>query len=74
MTAIQNHFEVNGKPAVKIFAKALVNKPGHNAILFDCEGDKTWLPGAALRSSTTRPFCYRNGCITRNLKPSSDED
>jgi hypothetical protein len=38
MTAIQNHFEVNGKPAVKIFAKALVNKPGHNAILFDCEG------------------------------------
>lgn len=49
MTAIQNHFEVNGKPAVKIFAKALVNKPGHNAILFDCEGDKTWLPRSCVK-------------------------
>jgi len=40
---------VNGKPAVKIFAKALVNKPGHNAILFDCEGDKTWLPRSCVK-------------------------
>jgi hypothetical protein len=43
------NFTVNDKPAVKIFAKALVNKPENNAILFDCEGDKVWLPRSTVK-------------------------
>lgn len=49
MSKMLNHFEVNGKPAVKIFAKALVNKPENNAILFDCEGDKVWIPKSCVK-------------------------
>lgn len=40
-------FSVNDKPAVKIFAKKL--KELDKAILFDCEGDKTWLPKSAIK-------------------------
>ena len=43
------NFSVNDKPAVKIFAKALVDKPENNAILFDCEGDKVWLPRSTVK-------------------------
>lgn len=39
--------EVNDKPAVKIFAKKLTEKGG--AILFDCEGDKVWLPKSRVK-------------------------
>ena len=41
--------EIKGKPAVKIFARALVNKPQNNAILFDCEGDKVWIPRSTVK-------------------------
>lgn len=43
------NYTVNDKPAVKIFAKALVNKPENNAILFDCEGDKVWIPRSTVK-------------------------
>jgi len=39
--------EVNDKPAVKIFAKKLTEKGG--AILFDCEGDKVWIPKSCVK-------------------------
>lgn len=39
--------EVNEKPAVKIFAKKI--KKLDKAILFDCEGDKVWLPKSAVK-------------------------
>ena len=42
-------FEVNDKPAVKMLAKAIVNKPENRAILFDCEGDKMWLPKSCVK-------------------------
>lgn len=35
-------FEVNGKPALKILARQILQKD--KAILFDCEGDEVWLP------------------------------
>jgi len=40
-------YEVNDKPAVKIFAKKL--KELDKAILFNCEGDQTWLPKSAIK-------------------------
>lgn len=40
-------FEVNEKPAVKIFAKKV--KELDKAILFDCEGDQVWLPKSAIK-------------------------
>lgn len=43
------NYTVNDKPAVKIFARALVDKPDNNAILFDCEGDKVWLPRSTIK-------------------------
>lgn len=43
------NYTVNDKPAVKIFAKSLVNKPENNAILFDCEGDKVWIPRSTVK-------------------------
>jgi hypothetical protein len=42
-----NNLTLNDKPAVKIFAKQLVD--GHKAILFDCEGDKIWLPKSCIK-------------------------
>ena len=33
-------FEVNGKPAVKIFAKKITENP--RAIKMNCEGDERW--------------------------------
>jgi hypothetical protein len=42
-------YELNDKPAVKIFAKKLVDKPNNKAILFDCEGDKIWLPRSTVK-------------------------
>lgn len=43
------NYTVKDKPAVKIFAKSLVNKPENNAILFDCEGDKVWIPRSTVK-------------------------
>lgn len=43
------NYTLNDKPAVKIFAKVLVNKPENNAILFDCEGDKVWIPRSTVK-------------------------
>ncbi len=40
-------FEVNNKPAVKIYARQL--KALDKAILFDCEGDKVWLPKSGVK-------------------------
>lgn len=36
--------EVNGRAAVKILAKKLADPKNSKAILFDCEGDKHWIP------------------------------
>lgn len=35
---------LNDQPAVKIFARRLVDKPAFKAVLYDCEGDKKWIP------------------------------
>lgn len=43
------NYTLNDKPAVKMFAKVLVNKPENNAILFDCEGDKVWIPRSTVK-------------------------
>ncbi len=40
-------YEVNEKPAVKIFAKKI--KELDKAILFDCEGDQVWLPKSSVK-------------------------
>lgn len=44
-----SQFTVNDKPAIKMFATTLVNKPENNAILFDCEGDRVWLPKSTVK-------------------------
>jgi hypothetical protein len=38
-------FSVNGKPAFKIFADKV--KAFDKATLFDCEGDRVWLPNSS---------------------------
>ena len=43
------NYTLNDKTAVKMFAKVLVNKPENNAILFDCEGDKVWIPRSTVK-------------------------
>ena len=40
-------YEVNDKPAYKILASKL--KEFDKAILFDCEGDKVWLPKSCIK-------------------------
>lgn len=42
--------EVNNRPAVKIFAKKL--NQTQNSILFDCEGDKIWIPKSCVKILT----------------------
>ena len=39
--------EVNNKPAVKIFGRKLSET--QNSYLFDCEGDKVWLPKSTVK-------------------------
>lgn len=42
-----SNFTLNDKPAVKMYAKKL--KEIDKAILFDCEGDKVWLPKSCIK-------------------------
>lgn len=42
-----SEFLVNDIPAVKIFARKINELD--KAILFDCEGDKVWLPKSAVK-------------------------
>lgn len=44
-------FVVNDKPAVKIFGKPIIDSSKYKSILFDCEGDKKWIPRSICKYS-----------------------
>lgn len=35
---------VNDKPAVRIYAKVILDNKKYRSILFNCEGDQIWIP------------------------------
>lgn len=45
------NLRLNGKPAIRIAARKLriFKRAGKTNILFDCEGDQVWLPGAFIK-------------------------
>jgi hypothetical protein len=59
-------FEVNNKPAVKIFAKQL--KVTEKSILFNCEGDQHWLPKSCIRIVDKDSILIQEWLFNKNFK------
>lgn len=60
------NLSVKDKPAVKIFAKKI--KEFDKAILFDCEGDKEWLPKSAIRIIDTETILIQEWLYNQKFK------
>lgn len=60
--------EVNGLPAVKILAKKLAAPEKSKAILFDCEGDKHWIPKSVHRIIGKESIMVQEWFYNKNLK------
>lgn len=57
---------VNNQPAVKIFARKL--KELDKSILFDCEGDKVWLPKSCIKVVTRETILIQEWMYKQKFK------